>query len=524
MELMARPPSTFGARVTVRLNGVVVSQSMHWPSSRPHVVGAKLTDAVPTPSGNGLVAVHWMGPKRARIVPIEPSAEAGELEPGGCWHWSNDAGVDVDLDLVPLQHAKRRKDDVGGDAALFTLLLMLMVGVAQANMFMQSFMDGVGPTMIQSEPTPEMIARLLERDYDGADEGLAERVQHRAQANQGQSVYMPAGNDGDLARAGGGNKVGDDVQRREPQDGLQKKDQPKVEALASVEQTLPALELQTDEEAEPVPAIASRETPRELQRREEYVPEAVERFVGWGFRDWFDVEDARESRDIERMERILEVARVRLRIDPDDPTALITLGHFAYLSENPELVRTTYGRYNELYPDDPAGYNNLALSYKRSGEYEFEEALYRQALALDPFDVHVLNNLAVNLAHQGRFDEALGIMVDLEELDPESAYADLHRAKIYAAMGKRERAYRHLRDALEAMAALDTFHHIEFRQDIRVDPAFDSLRDERRFARLLHRYYGEDADYLLQSPDSRRSRGGGDRGGLQMMSSRSSRG
>ena len=42
------------------------------------------------------------------------------------------------------------------------------------------------------------------------------------------------------------------------------------------------------------------------------------------------------------------------------------------------------------------------------------------------------------------------------------------------------------------MQALDTLHHIEFRQDIRLDPSFAKLRETRRFRAILLKYYGDD--------------------------------
>jgi hypothetical protein len=71
---------------------------------------------------------------------------------------------------------------------------------------------------------------------------------------------------------------------------------------------------------------------------------------------------------------------------------------------------------------------------------------------------------------------------------------ELHWAKVHAAMGKEERAYRSLQRSLSMMRKLDTLHNIEFRQDIRVDPVFETMRQEERFSRLLDRYYGERAD------------------------------
>ena len=100
-----------------------------------------------------------------------------------------------------------------------------------------------------------------------------------------------------------------------------------------------------------------------------------------------------------------------------------------------------------------------------------------------------MSNLAVNLAAQERYDEALAIMGQRDRLEPDDPYGDLHRAKIYASRGDAELALTLLDDALAGMQRLDTLHNIEFRQDIRLDPAFRVLREDPRFNDLLVRYY-----------------------------------
>ena len=99
----------------------------------------------------------------------------------------------------------------------------------------------------------------------------------------------------------------------------------------------------------------------------------------------------------------------------------------------------------------------------------------------------------MNLGHQGRFDEALAIMKELEVRTPDDPYADLHRAKIYAEAQNEALAYVYLEKALQGMKSLDTLHHIEFRQDIRLDPSLERLRKQPRFRSLMWRFYGTDA-------------------------------
>ena len=169
------------------------------------------------------------------------------------------------------------------------------------------------------------------------------------------------------------------------------------------------------------------------------------------------------------------------------------LAYYQYLAGELDEALNTRNKYLELFPESAAGYNNKALIYKRRGEYQEEEALYRIALYYDPDDMYAMSNLAVNLSHQGRYEEALALMDKLRILDPDEPYNELHRAKIYADMGDEERALVYLRKALEGRRNLDTFHHIEFRQDIRVDPSFNALRNSEAFRALLYEFYGEDS-------------------------------
>ncbi len=516
-----------GLRVTVRLYGGVVEQRVHWVGRSGVEIGGDGPDAVPTPSGGALVVVRAIAPGRLQVEPVEPTATPGILVAGNVaagaagaagaddaatrWHWTNGDGLDVDLDLVPRIPASRRASQPGGDVALLVMVLMLMIGVSQASTIIAILFPGssggAGETV--HEPTPELLARLLDRDLEGEEDGAPERVERAHQEQGFQGYYMPAGQeDGSLARNGGGKDAGDAIVRA-PKDEDEPEDAPEELAVADAESPdlegdLPQLEVAEAPAAPEQQLLAGNEDePLELEDVFDK-DDPVERFIGWGFRDWFDVRDARPDVE-EQWARHLEIARRRLAIDPDDPAALNVVGYYAYLAENPQLAEQTYRRYTELYPEDPAGYNNLALTYKRTGEFAKEEALYREALELDPLDPHVLNNLAVNLAHQGRHDEALRIMEQLEQLDPADPYADLHRAKIYASMGKKAKAYRFLEAALEGVAQLDTMHHIEFRQDIRIDPAFDTLRGEKRFVRILDEYYGEEADYLVRgTPPGRR--------------------
>ena len=52
----------------------------------------------------------------------------------------------------------------------------------------------------------------------------------------------------------------------------------------------------------------------------------------------------------------------------------------------------------------------------------------------------------------------------------------------------------------EGIYPLDTLHHIEFRQDIRIDPSFANLRGTARFKAVLTKYYGKDSPLTEGTP------------------------
>jgi tetratricopeptide (TPR) repeat protein len=326
--------------------------------------------------------------------------------------------------------------------------------------------------------TAEYIARLLKEDYAGADQGLVNPT--IGEGKESDSYYLPAGDKGPITEMGGAANVAPDPVRSRGTG----EDLPTIDVIEA------PLESAEGKVADPAKANRLAADGSADAEEGEDGDKPAEEKQGWGVPDWYDAEDSQQDHD--DIDEMLRYAKDRLKIDPQDTGALSVLSYYQYLAEDFPDALTTYDKIIDLEPESSAGYNNKALVYKRQGRYEEEEALYRVALALEPEDTTALNNLAVNLAHQHRFDEALAIMNKLEVVDPADPYADLHRAKIAAEQGQDDRSRMFLEKALSGMKKLDTLHHIEFRQDIRVDPSFEKLRHDPAFNAILVQYYGKD--------------------------------
>jgi tetratricopeptide (TPR) repeat protein len=464
---------------------------------------------IPTPRGYPYLArITWESPRsvlvvdgRGRHYRVEPDADV-EIVAGP---------VTVRLSLV-LQFAMQRVESVSlaSTSIWLTLFLLLSVSISSASvaydkrcswwpLWGTSEVFGLGwcdenkpsgGTVMGVDVTAEYLARLLNEDFAGDEQGVLTKSLERPDAEKkSRNIYMPAGNKGPLDRMGGAEDTSPTPIRT-----------PDVEAVSSakksVEERLAPLFAEQGTPIDQLPEFLEPEDglsdAGSVDAEDDSTLEApAEEEEGWGIPDWYDEEDAAiEELEIDVM---LKIAQRRLRIDPEDAQALNILSYYQYLAEDYDDAEKTYDRYIEIYPEDPSGYNNKALIYKRRGEYQREENLYRVALALDPTDVTAMNNLAVNASHQGRQDEALAIMRQLEVLDAGDAYAELHRSKIYAEVGNDDQALHYLRKALEGMQRLDTLHHIEFRQDIRLDPSFSTLRKTYAFRAMLDEYYGTDS-------------------------------
>lgn len=495
---------------TARFHGQVVQE--RFESGIPVQVGGAPPFSLPLPEGvDWLAEVDWSRDGTARVTDATGQRytlgpdETLEMELGD---------IAIDLELAP-QFRLRRSEAVSWQLSTGWLVVVLLFTI------FTSWYDLISSRTCQIfAVTPELavqlgcveadggggegrfsadyLARLLKEDYAGEEDGTLQRPEQPDDARSNDQIYLPSGGRGPISDMGGAEEVAPESVKAPRSEEL-----PEPEKQEAAEQNVlqvPELPEDVGTVIEAIPADGMGEKDEGKgedadDASDEATPEvAAEEKEGWGLQDWYDERDA--ILDKMEIDQTVNLAERRLKIDPNDPDALSLLSYYQYLDEDYESAEKTYDRLIELLPEDAAGFNNKALIYKRRGDYKQEEALYRVALALEPMDVTALNNLGVNLAHQGRHSEALSVMQQLEILDPDDAYADLHRAKIYAEMGNDEKAMEYLRLSLEGMAKLDTLHHIEFRQDIRLDPSFAKLRETKRFRAILLEFYGDDAPVL----------------------------
>jgi len=470
-------PSKYAISITARLFDDIVGQS-RITDGKPVEFGSDDALGVPVPEGCRYFArLQWNSMKQPEILAWQGSTYLLGLEEPVRVSFGP---VSLSFQAVQTRWFRRTRPwELRASLPWFTVVLAMTLLAQQAEFLWSKrcvwFAVGcevsAGGQDLTALYTAEYLARLLREDYAGEEGGLLE-TERRSSEKKSNKLFMPSGAKGPAESLGGGSLIGEQRESGDDQSSAQPKQENPLQLAI--------------EKSTPQP----HSLPLDSQRLEiEQARQAKELNEGFGLTDWYDVADERmEQVEIEVM---LREARRRLLIEPADPEALMVLSYYQYLAKDYEAAAGTYDRFIELFPNDASGYNNKALIYKRKGNYKQEQLLYDIALSLEPLDVTALNNLAVNLSHQNRGVEGLAIMDALETLDPDNPYAELHRAKIMAQLGDTESALRFLEKALAGMQKLDTLHHIEFRQDIRLDPSFMALRKEPRFHALLARYYGD---------------------------------
>ncbi|HMV67598.1 MAG TPA: tetratricopeptide repeat protein [Myxococcota bacterium] len=480
---------------SVRLNGAPIGEVRAAPP-RPVTLGPSLSAAVPA-----FGAVRWQGWERAVIE----DADGGVHELSEGESVSLGLGeLEVDLRLVrPV--ALRRAAPWRWMASLSWFFVVFAVNLNACSGV--AFTRAAQCTWLGDAlhiPCPEhrsrsggrnaeLLARILRKDFDGdSDDAFILQQTPRHVSRIEVDNYLPAGDVGPITEMGGAERVTVRPERREKAEAALPPARKKVDAPPPAPEAPPdgAVLLQPDAAEAEGEADTEGVAPDGDEPVDDPSRGRSEEKRGWGVRAWLDASPPEDKREVELSKRLVER---KLRIDPDDPAALGLLAYYQYLQEDYPSAERSFDRLIEMYPDESAGYNNKALVFKRRGEYAKEEGLYRVALAIEPDEPTALSNLAVNMAHQKRYPEALALMDKVDKLTPEDPYCALHRAKIHAAMGHDEQALSYLRVALEGMASLDVMHHVEFRQDIRLDPVFTTLRHDPRFIAVLEEYYGGDS-------------------------------
>jgi serine/threonine-protein kinase len=133
----------------------------------------------------------------------------------------------------------------------------------------------------------------------------------------------------------------------------------------------------------------------------------------------------------------------------------------------------------EMDPNFILAHHRLGLIYEQQGKYDEAIAEFRQVLNLSAGKPLGIASLAHAYALSGKRAEAQKALAELQEMSKQRYVSPASIAIIFAALGDKDQAFAWLEKAAKARDVMLA--------RLKVDPRFDSLRSDPRFADLMRR-------------------------------------
>ncbi len=179
-----------------------------------------------------------------------------------------------------------------------------------------------------------------------------------------------------------------------------------------------------------------------------------------------------------KMNESLTEIRKAKELDPLSMIVLTDVGKDLYLARQ-------YDAAIEQYKDSLRVDSNFAIAHKGLAEVYVQKSMYDEALkeieiaiSLSKRSVFILDDLGYIYASSGKKEEAMKVLDDLSKLASEEYVPAYGRAVIYSSLGDKDEAIEWLERAYEERS---------FVVYLKVDPIFDSLRNDDRFNALLRK-------------------------------------
>jgi TolB-like protein/DNA-binding winged helix-turn-helix (wHTH) protein/tetratricopeptide (TPR) repeat protein len=165
-------------------------------------------------------------------------------------------------------------------------------------------------------------------------------------------------------------------------------------------------------------------------------------------------------------------------LDPLSRSITYHMGYLAYLARRYDQAIEHFKEALALNPNYEVARRGLGCALRQKGNYEEAIAELQRSVELNRFD-RQLSELGHTYAVVGRKDEAKKIVRELETLSTQRYGSPVRIARIYAGLGEKDRVFELLNKGYD--------DHSDHLLVLGVDPSFDSVRSDPRFANLLRR-------------------------------------
>lgn len=172
--------------------------------------------------------------------------------------------------------------------------------------------------------------------------------------------------------------------------------------------------------------------------------------------------------------------RKALECDPLSITCNINLANIFYFSRQYDRAIEQVLGILELDPNPVQGHPIiLGLAYEQKNMHDEAIIEFKKALSFQTMESETLAYIGYSYAKSGRKEEAQKVLDELLEMSKQDYVEPFFIALVYTALGEKDEAFVWLEKGYE--------EHILTMGELKIDPMFDSLRNDPRFENLLQR-------------------------------------
>jgi tetratricopeptide (TPR) repeat protein len=181
-----------------------------------------------------------------------------------------------------------------------------------------------------------------------------------------------------------------------------------------------------------------------------------------------------------RLNEAVAETKLALEVDPLSLDKIDTLGPEFFLARQYDQAIEQERKTPELDPNFIDAYYFRATAYLKKSRYKEGMTDLEKGVAISPINTQPLTGLGYGYAVTGRRGEAQWVLDKLNELSKHEYVSAVWRAKIYAGLEEKDKAFQWLEKAYEDRSIVS----VGF---IKTNPMFDPLRSDPRCADLLRR-------------------------------------
>jgi Tfp pilus assembly protein PilF len=181
-----------------------------------------------------------------------------------------------------------------------------------------------------------------------------------------------------------------------------------------------------------------------------------------------------------RLDEAIAEIKLTLEFDPLSINENATLGIAFFLARQYDRAIEQEAKTLELDPNFAPAYYFRGIAYSKKSMYREGMAEFEKCVEVAPVNPGALTGLGYGYAVTGRRADAQKVLDKLNELSKHEYVSPVWRAKIYAGLEEKDRAFEWLEKAYEDRSIVS----VGF---IKANPMFDPLRSDPRYADLLRR-------------------------------------